>query len=375
MRWDRLTFGIGLSYALLAWSMGYGAVIPELRDEVHMSASIASLHGSLFGICLLVLATVGRPLLEAASNRLLLALSVAGMFGGGVLFGFARTPVLSLLGAGLSGAGAACLVIVVPTVVYAHQDDSATEALAVLNTFPMLSSTLLPLAVGLAVAADVTWRAAYLAPLCLIGVGLVATSARTKVPDAAHAVPIRLGQLFRVPLFARRWAALACGVLVEIGTGIWAASIMVEQGGASKGVGALLTVGFFVGMGIGRLALASLLRRFGGSRVLIGSFVGVLVSLVPFLLGPGLVGRVLGLTLLGLTLASVYPLSISRLFQLHDDTEALGRAAALASGFGVTFGPLLLGAFSDIVGLGWATAVLPVFAVVGLLMIRPRASA
>ncbi|MCU1397329.1 MAG: major facilitator superfamily 1 [Acidimicrobiales bacterium] len=375
MRWDRLTFGIGLSYALLAWSMGYGAVIPELRDEVHMSASIASLHGSLFGICLLLLATVGRPLLEAASNRLLLALSVAGMFGGGVLFGFARTPALTLLGAGLSGAGAACLVIVVPAVIYAHQTESATEALAVLNTFPMLSSTLLPLAVGLAVAADVTWRVAYLAPLCLIGVGLIATSARSEVPDAAHAVPIGLGQLFRVPQFARRWAALACGVLVEIGTGIWAASIMVQQGGASKGIGALLTVGFFVGMGTGRLALANLLRRFSGSRVLIGSFVGVLISLVPFLLGPGLVGRVAGLTLLGLTLAAVYPLSISRLFQLHDDTEALGRAAALASGVGVTFGPLLLGAFSDVVGLGWATVVLPVFAVVGLLMIRPRAPA
>jgi fucose permease len=263
----------------------------------------------------------------------------------------------------------------VPAVIYAHQTESATEALAVLNTFPMLSSTLLPLAVGLAVAADVTWRVAYLAPLCLIGVGLIATSARSEVPDAAHAVPIRLGQLFRVPQFARRWAALACGVLVEIGTGIWAASIMVQQGGASKGIGALLTVGFFVGMGTGRLALANLLRRFSGSRVLIGSFVGVLISLVPFLLGPGLVGRVAGLTLLGLTLAAVYPLSISRLFQLHDDTEALGRAAALASGVGVTFGPLLLGAFSDVVGLGWATVVLPVFAVVGLLMIRPRAPA
>lgn len=375
VRWDRLTIGIGLSYALLAWSMGYGAVLPELRDEVHMSASVASLHGSLFGICLLVLATVGRPLLEAASNRLLLALSVAGMFGGGVLFGSAHTPALTLLGAGLAGAGAACLVIVVPTVVYAHQAESATEALAVLNTFPMLSSTLLPLAVGLAIAADVTWRVAYLAPLFLIGVALVASSARAEVPEAAHATPIALGQLFRVPQFARRWAALACGVLVEIGTGIWAASIMVRQGGASKGTGALLTVGFFVGMGVGRLALANLLRRFSGSRVLIGSFVGVLISLVPFLLGPGLVGRVVGLTVLGLTLAAVYPLSISRLFQLHDDTEALGRAAALASGVGVTFGPLLLGAFSDVVGLGWATAVLPVFAVIGLLMIRPGTSA
>ena len=74
------------------------------------------------------------------------------------------------------------------------------------------------------------------------------------------------------------------------------------------------------------------------------------------------------LSLLGLTLSAVYPLSISRMFELHGDTAALGRAAAIASGVGVTFGPLLLGTFSDIVGLGWATTVLPVFAIAGLLI-------
>ena len=373
MRWDRLTLGIGLSYALLAWSMGYGAVLPELRDEVHMSASVASLHGSLFGIFLLLLATVGRRLLAAFSNRTLLITSVAGMFAGGLLFGFGRSAVVTLIGAGLSGAGAACLVIVVPSVVFAHQPSAATHAMALLNTFPMVSATLLPVAVGLALAGDLTWRAVYLAPLWLLGGGVAVVAGASAVPSTRHPEPVALRQLFRVPTFARRWAALACGVLIEIGTGIWAASILVKQGGASKGIGALLTVGFFVGMAAGRIVLARVLRTHSAQRVFTASFVGVLISLVPFLLGPGLIGRVVGLTLLGLTLAAVYPLSISRLFELHHDTEALGRAAALASGIGVTFGPLLLGAFSDIVGLGPATAVLPVFGVFGLaLTVRRR---
>ncbi|MCU1396564.1 MAG: major facilitator superfamily 1 [Ilumatobacteraceae bacterium] len=371
MRWDRLTLGIGLSYALLAWSMGYGAVLPELRDEVHMSASIASLHGSLFGICLLLLATIGRRALAASSNRALLVCSVAGMFGGGILFGLGRSSAVTLAGAALAGAGSACLVIVVPAVIYAHQRDSSTQALAVLNTFPMLSSMTLPVAVGIAVAVGVTWRAVFVVPLVLIGAGIIGTAGRSTVPLSTHAEPIALMQLFRLPQFARRWTAMACGVLIEIGTGIWAASILVQRGGASKGAGAILTVGFFLGMAIGRMSLANLLRRFGGARVLTGSFVGVMVSLVPFVLGPGLVGRVVGLSLLGLTLSTVYPLALSRLFELHHDTEALGRAGALASGVGVTFGPLLLGAFSDLVGLGWATLVLPVFGLIGLWMIRP----
>ena len=370
VRWDRLTFGIGLSYALLAWSMGYGAVLPALRDEVQMSSSVASLHGSLFGICLLLLATVGRHILAALSNRVLLAISVSSMFGGGLLFGFGHHAGLTLAGAALSGAGSACLVVLVPSVIFAHQPDAPGEAFSVLNTFPMLSSTALPLTVGIVVAGGIAWRVAYLVPLVLIAVGVVVVAGGASVPDALHAEPISLGQLFRVPRFARRWAALACGVLVEIGTGIWAASIMVSQADASTSTAALLTAVFFVGMGIGRIGLTGLLRRRSSEWILTVSFVGVLISLVPFLLGPGLVGRVFGLGLLGLTLAAVYPLSLSRLFELHDDTEALGRAAAIASGVGVTFGPLLLGALSDVVGLGWATLVLPAFGVVGLLMIE-----
>lgn len=370
-----MTFGIGLSYALLAWSMGYGAVLPELRDEVHMSASAASLHGSLFGISLLLLATVGRPLLARFSNRVLLVVSVAGMFAGGLLFGFGRVVALTLIGAGLSGAAAACLVIVVPSVVFAHQPGAPTHAMAVLNTFPMLSATLLPVVVGLALAGDISWRVVYLTPLWLLAGAIAAVAGSSSVPSTRHPEPVALGQLFRVPTFARRWAALACGVLIEIGTGIWAASIIVKQGGASKGLGAMLTVGFFVGMALGRISLARMLLRYSAQRVFVASFVGVLISLVPFLLGPGLIGRVVGLSLLGLTLSAVYPLSISRLFELHHDTEALGRAAAIASGVGVTFGPLLLGAFSDLVGLGLATIVLPVFGVAGLLLTVSRRTA
>jgi predicted MFS family arabinose efflux permease len=41
----------------------------------------------------------------------------------------------------------------------------------------------------------------------------------------------------------------------------------------------------------------------------------------------------------------------------------------MASGIGITFGPMLLGVLSDSVGLGWATAVLPVFALCGLLTV------
>ena len=370
VRWDRLTVGIGLAFALLAWSVGYGAVLPELRDDLHLTASVAALHGALFGICLLLFATAGSRVLTRLSNDRVLAFSVVAMLGGGVLFGTGSVAAVTLLGAAIAGAGAACLLIVVPGVIFAHQPTASTQTMAVLNTFPMASAVLLPLVVGLAVSMDITWRAAYVAPLVLIGVAIVVTTGGAVVPEPLPAEPISVTSLFRVPRFSRRWAALACGVLVEIGTGIWAASILGQLGGASKGIAAMLTIGFFIGMAAGRIVLTRVLRRHSTERVLALSFVGVLVALLPFLLGPGLLGRVVGLSLLGLMMSPIYPLSIARMFELHGDTAALGRAAAIASGVGVTFGPLLLGALSDLLGLSWATLVLPCFAVVGLLTIE-----
>ncbi len=368
MRWDRLTLGIGFGYALLAWGLGFGAVLPSLRDEVSMSSSLAAMHGAMFGISLILFSSFGTRLFQAFSNRAVVVIGFAGMTAGGVLFGLGRTTPLTLAGATVGGLGAALFVIVVPSIVFAQQPSTATQAMSTLNAFPMLSATLLPIAISGAAAVDISWRFAYLAPVLLIASFMFLVAGRSKVAQAPAVEPTGLATILAVPLFARRWLLMVCGVLVELGTVTWAASIMREQGHASKGIAALLTVGFFVGMAAGRISLSHILRRFDMNQVIRVSFLGSLVSLVPFLLGPGLAVRVIGLTTLGLSLASIYPASITRLFELHHDTAALGRAAALASGCGVTFGPLLLGAISDMVGLGWATVVLPLFLLAGLLL-------
>jgi MFS family permease len=50
------------------------------------------------------------------------------------------------------------------------------------------------------------------------------------------------------------------------------------------------------------------------------------------------------------------------------DSVALGAYGALASGLGVTVGPLALGVLSDSVGLRRAMLVVPVMAVVGAVI-------
>ena len=124
MRWDRLSLGVGLSYALFSWSLSYGAVLPQLRDDLHISASVAAIHGSMFGVLLLLLAAVGRRSIAATSNRTLLRLTVVCMTAGGIMFAFGRSIAMTLPGAALGSAGAALFVIVAPAVIYAHQTTS-----------------------------------------------------------------------------------------------------------------------------------------------------------------------------------------------------------------------------------------------------------
>ena len=370
-----MTLGIGLGYALLAWSLSYGAILPQLRDDLHLSASVAALHGSMFGFCLLGFALFGNPVLAALSNRATLGLAVLAMVGGGAMFGIGRTPALTLTGAAITGAGAALLVIVVPAVVFAHQPQAPTQTMSTLNAFPMISSTLLPLAVSLTAAVAISWRVAYLAPVLLIGAAITITAGRARVPSTAVDQPAKLAHIARVPLLARRWLVLVFGVMVEIGTVIWASSIMRDLGHASKNTAASLTIGFFIGMFVGRLTLTKLLDRIDEHQLLMLSFIGSLGFLAPFLIGPGLAVRIIGLTGLGVFLSPVYPLSVSRIFALHDDTNTLGRVTAVASGVGVTFGPLVLGTLSDSFGLAWATVSLPVFAIAGLVTLgRPAAA-
>ena len=369
VRWDRLTCGIGLSFALLSWSLSYGSVLPQLRDDLHLSASTAAMHGSVFGVCLLVLSVLGSRCLAALPNGLALRLCALFMVGGGVLFGFGHSVAFTLGGAVLTGTGAALFIIVVPGIVYAHQPQAPTQTMSTLNAFPMVSSTLLPLSVAGAAAIAISWRVAYLGPVLALGAVIAFTTAKAPVPPSPVENPVRIADLVRVPHLWRRWSVLVFATLAEVGTVTWGASIMRDLGGAAKGTAASLTVGFFIAMFFGRLALAQVLLRFNGQVVLRMAFIGSIMFFIPFLVGPSLIVRMLGLTGLGVCLSPAYPLSLTRLFELHNDTAALGRLSAMASGIGITFGPMLLGVLSDSVGLGWATAVLPVFALCGLLTV------
>lgn len=160
VRWARSTLGLGFGFALPAWSMGFGAMLPELRDEVAMSSSVAAIHGSLFGIFLLLFSVVGSRFFATRSNRLTLGI---GLFG---------------------------LMV------------DSTRVVATLNAFPMASGTLLPISITIAIAIGFSWGISSLVPVAVMGFAMAWCVGRSSVPKDHLAEP----SASRLPFAFRTWA-------------------------------------------------------------------------------------------------------------------------------------------------------------------------
>ncbi|MGH6926103.1 MAG: hypothetical protein ACRED5_20445 [Propylenella sp.] len=128
---------------------------------------------------------------------------------------------------------------------------------------------------------------------------------------------------------------------------------------------ATAAAGFPLGMLLGRIALSNLVRRVAPRRLLIGALA---IAFVSFLAYWGInhpVAAVVGVSIVGLGIAPLYPLSTT--FGVGAALEAKDVASVrLAVAFGVSLllAPIALGALANDFGLGPAHLALPALIVV-----------
>ena len=372
-RWDRLTYASALGYCLLVAALSVGAVLGELREQFDLSGVLAALHGSTFGIGLLVMGMWGVPLVDRIGRRTALAAASAAIAGGVTLFCVGQAWPLTLLGTLFSGTGAALLVMVMPGLISDHHGEHRAEAFAAVNGAPGIAGVLYSLAVGAAIAAGWSWRGPYLGITAGFVVALALVAWPVEVPDT-----VRDGRFSLRPMRERDvlvpWLKIVNAVLAEFTVSIWAVAYLHEVGGAGSGIAPVLAAVFGVMMFTSRLAVPWLLRVFG-ERTIPAGFVTIGVGATVMCLAPGVPAKVLGLALVGFGGGPLYPLTIDGLYRSAGqrlDSVSLGAVGALASGTAVTIGPLALGVLADQVGLRWALLVVPCLAALGAVTQWPR---
>lgn len=372
-RWDRLTYASALGYCVLVSGLSVGVVLGELRSQFGISGVVAALHGSTFGVGLLVSGVWGVRIVDRIGRRNTLMLAAGGVVAGVVLFCLGPAWPITLLGTALSGVSGAMLVMVMPGLISDHHGEHRATAFAAVNAVPGMAGLTFSLVIGSVLAAGGSWRVPYLAITGLFAVALAAVALPVRVPDGERV------EAFSLRAFGERevlvpWLHIVNGVLTEFTIGVWCVTYLKEVGGASAGSAAVLASVFGVMMFVVRLLLPPLMRRLGAWTVPLGFVViGAGAALMCF--APGLPLKVLALTVVGIGGSPLYPLTVDAFYAKAGhrlDSVALGAFCALASGAAVTLGPLVMGALADAVGLRWAILIVPALAAVGAVTQRPR---
>ena len=147
---------------MLVAALSVGVVLGELRDEFHINGVIAALHGSTFGIGLLVAGMWGVRIVDRVGRRTALQLSSASILVGVTLFCVGPSWPITLLGTAFSGMGGALMVMVMPGLISDHHGEHRATAFAAVNGAPGMAGLVYSLVVGAALGAGLSWRPPYL---------------------------------------------------------------------------------------------------------------------------------------------------------------------------------------------------------------------
>jgi MFS family permease len=170
-----------------------------------------------------------------------------------------------------------------------------------------------------------------------------------------------------------RWINLLLSISVEFCMVFWVADALTAWHGASAGLAAALTGVFVAGMAVVR---AGSQRLIGSRHPLRMTSPAVLVAgagFAMFWISPGILLAAIGLVVMGMGVALLYPLSLARVVAAWPDRpDSAAARAALASGLAIGVSPLVLAGLADLVGL--RTAYLLVPGILVALVLRTRSA-
>ncbi len=370
--WDRLTVTCALSFCVLVAGLSVGIVLGELRDELGISGVVAAAHGSAFGIGMIVLGAFGSGLVSRIGRPNAFWGSCAIVTAGIVMLCIGHAWPVTLVGSSLAGVACSMLVLLMPGIIADHHGHNRAAAYAAVNAVPGLAGIAFSLVVGAVISAGGSWRWPYALLTLAIGASVAIVGRKATIPTSALP-PVKVLPLFRDRDITVPWLHTTHAVLVEFPVGIWAVVYLKEVGGASSGLAASLGAIWGLFLFVTRMGLPRIVTVFGPWTRSIGFATSAAGALVMWA-GPGLLIRALGLTMVAIGAGVLYPLAVDGLYARGgSDSVTLGFVTALASGVGVTIGPLLLGVLADAVGLRNALLFVPILAALGIYTARPVA--
>ena len=351
-----------MAYLFLAF-YGYflnvlGPITPFLKDELHLSYTVSSLHFTAFAVGILLVGLGGHVPIRRLGRLRALWIGAAGMSSGALLLVAGRTPVITIGAAFLMGAIGSLILAVVPSALSDRHGELRAVAISEANVIASFVTTAAPLLVGWFAYSIGGWRLALVLVaiallLMYLGFGKVASPMESSIqgdPAQAHRLLPALYWVY--------WTALVLAVSVEFCMIFWSADYLMAVLGMPKADAAQAVSLFLAGMLLGRLAGSRLVRYFAASPLVIGATLVAALGFLVFWRTGTLILGLGGLFVTGLGAAILYPLILSlAMGTAPDNTVQASARATLASGTAILTLPLVLGRLADAVGIRSAYGV------------------
>lgn len=366
---DRFTW---LAYFMLAFyaylQAALGPLIPFLRDELHMNYTISGLHLSAFALGMMTAGLTADRVARRFGRYRVFWFGGAGMVIGALLLASGQSPQVTILSVlFMSITGSFLLVMIQATLADQHGEARAI-ALTEANVAASVSAALAPVFIGQGEALGFGWRIGlYIGMMAWLAA--VTTCRRIPLPEAgadgrANDPHMRLPRAYWA-----YWFVVILSVSMEWCMIFWAADFLEKVARLNKDTAATSISLFFLATVIGRAAGSRLSRTVDTGRLLLGALAIIVIGFPIFWLTHEPLLNVIGLSLCGLGIANLFPLTLSVASRVG--TAQPNRASArvsLAAGLAILVAPQTLAGLADQIGIWNAYAIMP-FLLVGAIIV------
>jgi MFS transporter, CP family, cyanate transporter len=339
------------SVALRPQLLAIGPLLPLIREDLDLPASLGGLLTTIPVLCMGIFAPIGPRVAARLGPRTAFAACLGLIVGFGLLRAVAPNfPLILLatlgLGIGVGIAGAIPSMVVSQRMSERPALGTGAYAGGIVTGSTIAAAAAVPLAVG----GD--WRLSLLllsaVSLLSIVAWLLLVRGEGRIPKldpTARRLPWRSGTGWLLVLLFGLQSLMYYGIVA------WLPNAFVERGWSASAAGSLIAVFNGVGL-VTTIGVPLVADRLGARRLqLLASSVVATAALTGIIVAPTLAFG--WIAILGLALGAVFPLVLTLPLDVTDDPGQVGSVAALMLFGGYilsSLGPFILGATRDLTG-------------------------
>ena len=341
-----------------------GAAWPTMQVEFGVPVSYAGGISMVITFCTIISSLLSdRMTMRFGTGRITafsVAITAVALFG----FSVSREYWMLLLWAIPYGLGAGNVDASLNNYVALHY---ASRHMSWLHCMWGVGATVGPYVMGAALTGGMGWNSGYrfIAILQIVLSVILFVSLplwkerKDQTKETEPRKPLSLKQIFRIPGIREVMIAFFCGCAMETVVGLWASSYFVVKNQLPADLAASYASLFFIGMTVGRAISGFLTYKMNDTQMIrLGSSL-IALGIVVMLLPMGIVSGIVGLVIIGLGCAPVYPCIIhSTPAHFGEENSQAIIGVQMASAYS---GVLLLPPLFGLVANYLSAALLPVY--------------